>query len=45
MRRIVAFCVIVGEKGVEEMVRKLECPVHARATAGEGESRGMNGSR
>jgi hypothetical protein len=45
VRRIIAFCVRVGENGVEEMVRKLECPVHTRAMAGEGESRGVNGSR
>lgn len=27
-RKIIAFCVGGGKNGVEEMVRKLECPVH-----------------
>jgi hypothetical protein len=30
-RKIIAFCVGGGKNGVEEMVRKLECPVHIQA--------------
>lgn len=35
-REIIAFCVGGGKGGVEEMVRKLECPVHTHWQAANG---------